>query len=106
MGTTNAVDEAAEQAAARYRDTRTHVFVALSEHCSFPHVGAAADAVTALVQPQLEAVYAAGLRTLAELEQARAELEELRDRRDGDARAVAALLRIGDASFHGQWPRA
>ena len=96
-------DEAAEKAEERYRNTRTHVLVALSEHCSFPHVGAAADAVTALVKPQLEAVYAAGLRTLAERNALAARVAELeahlaqllrvdREADEADTRAVAALL--------------
>lgn len=62
------LDSASKQAKERYRDTRTHVLVALGPHCSHPHISAAADTVTAMVKPQLEAVYAAGLRTMAELD--------------------------------------
>lgn len=71
-----------DAAKTRYTSLRTHVFVELSEHCSVDHKGRAADAVAALVRPELESSYAVMLESNDLRDQARAEAEQLRARLD------------------------
>jgi hypothetical protein len=51
-------DTTADQAAERYADLRTHIFVILSEAVDVAHVSATADRLTALVKPELDALFA------------------------------------------------
>jgi hypothetical protein len=77
-----------DAAKGRYKYLRTQVFVELSEHCSVDHKGRAADAIAALVRPELESTYAVLLESNDLRDQAREALtaESLRADRAENAR--------------------
>jgi hypothetical protein len=70
-------DTTADQAAERYADLRTHIFVILSEAVDVAHVSATADRLTALVKPELDALFTDREQAHGALARVRAVLSEI-----------------------------